>query len=1233
MSTISRLAAITDQAGFERLATAVLREAEPRYASLLHPGVNVNGKTVKAPVDGIGFIAGANPPHMIAAHHTTCRRDDLRKKWLHVSGAGEARKRGRPATPPGDFVKTVEIVHAERMANPTLRATLILTTNQEPPEELVREAHALGRAEGIEIDIWSVSRLAHFLDNSGSGQWLRRQHLGIGQERLSHELLGRISQNSLHISVPAKDQKAWISTQLDTDIADAMRSQDTVFVLAESGMGKSVACYKQLSHHIAQGGFGLVLSHTVVSSSLTIDQAIEATLCQLSPALTTGVGSDALALCSPERPLLLVVEDINKSGQATALAEKLASWSTLGTETSGDQSSNSFNSKRRWRLICPIWPQIVASLSDTSRKGIEHVAVFGGPLTIQEGGKSVLLRAGLKGASLSVLEAENISQALGNDPLLIALHEPEDVPRPEHVIEGFIGSSVTRMAIHRGDYTASDYRATLRSLAQNMLDQRDLGPSWETLLMWFAGAKDSTAMLRHLVHHGEIVHLSGTPTSQTLNFRHDRVRDALLTNAAAARMRNGNLTDDLLSEPYFAEILGSAVLKDGIPLAIIDRIQGRNPLALFHSLRLFKKPAREIEYAILRAIELWLKDDETHKPRNNYLRWEALAALSLTESSHVVRLVRQFNDHIWTAWEALLRNGEFLGALNLCLAIEPGSGAPWRDSQMQHAKTHFSSRFGTEINRLLRREDVDTNVRVGALRVAGYLGDHSLAESIEASWGRDPEKIDHLAEYMWAAARCCEDDPIRYLKPLCDAWAALPGETADNKPSDRDNFAAHHLKWAFRDNIPVSAIAYFIERAKDELLCWPITYMLNGLDHPDAVEFVVEEVAKKTRAVEGTDRFSPFAVSATDEWVRQDEYGRPMSPESRNRLFALCQDPANDKHLREQAFRYWATAKTATDLDVLRSVDPSVPFADSVLRQRLERGDGSAVPALLETLERKPKHRRYWWQFVRPVWCTELLTALEAELGLRSSSAERKWNATYATDDAIYKLIMELPKGQAEFLLVEHWDHLRFQRDFVQAALYVGTPPLLSAVEEVIGCCPNPHAMFNHIDMHYGIRTKGRSGITSRQQLESLGRYVQYLDEHAIYTFWELCNQNGWFDLRRELFDPHVDRKYHMVGLDDPNRIWTMLDEMIATNRGHWLEHMVEDVLKVGISNERLFFVIQAWLSDRGTVAALELAARAVIQVGTRNDLQLLKLDAEPRAIVADLLVDTTFALKRKRLN
>jgi hypothetical protein len=75
-----------------------------------YPGINSAGKTVKAPVDGICFVRGAEPPHMIAAHHTTCKRDDLRKKWLHDPATVTPRRRGRPTMPAGDLIKTAKRV-------------------------------------------------------------------------------------------------------------------------------------------------------------------------------------------------------------------------------------------------------------------------------------------------------------------------------------------------------------------------------------------------------------------------------------------------------------------------------------------------------------------------------------------------------------------------------------------------------------------------------------------------------------------------------------------------------------------------------------------------------------------------------------------------------------------------------------------------------------------------------------------------------------------------------------------------------------------------------------------------------------------------------------------------------------------------------------------------------------------------------------------------------------------
>ena len=84
-----------------------------------------------------------------------------------------------------------------------LRATLVLTTNQEPSEPIISEVETAGRTHDIEIEFWSCSRLAHFLDNCPVGHWIRREFLQIEQELLSPELLHELSLKSLEVNRPS----------------------------------------------------------------------------------------------------------------------------------------------------------------------------------------------------------------------------------------------------------------------------------------------------------------------------------------------------------------------------------------------------------------------------------------------------------------------------------------------------------------------------------------------------------------------------------------------------------------------------------------------------------------------------------------------------------------------------------------------------------------------------------------------------------------------------------------------------------------------------------------------------------------------------------------------------------------------------------------------------------------------------------------------------------------------
>lgn len=1234
VSTVRIISEMTDEAAFEALATAILREAKPEYEALLHPGINSAGKTVKSPVDEIAFVIGEKPSHMLAAHHTTCERDDLRNKWLLDPATVKARKGKRSPTQPGDFVKTAKIVDAERERHAALRATLILTTNREPPEDLVRDAQAAGQLRGIEIDVWSVSRLAHFLDNTPEGQWLRQKHLGIHQEKLSRELLATLSKESLRIHRPDDNPEAWISTALDGAIAAGVRNQDVLFVVAESGIGKSVACYKRFEQHVSAGGMGLFLPHQVINSALTIEQAIEAALVQLHPKLVSGSGTDALSFCSADQPLVLVIEDINRSGQGPLLAEKLAKWSVVKAPATFNDRSEGRADRRRWRVLCPIWPDILAALGDVPRKQIQSLSTVGTVLTIREGREAVQRRARLRGAFLSELDADAVSDALGHDPLLIALHKPKGQLKPKRVIEQFIGSSAARLAAKIGEYTASEYREALRTMANAMLTHRTLDPSWPTLLTWVTGHSDASSMLRHLVHHGEIIRLLGVGSKESLAFRHDRVRDTLFSEAIASMIHTHTLSDDLLAEPYFAEVIGAALLDEGIPVSIIDQIRENNPLALFHAFRLFREPSGAIHHAVLEAIELWLGDPKTHTARHLHLRWEALSALSRTESSRVVGLVRKFKDSTWTAWQALFRNGDVTGGLSLCLRVEPGLTAIWRDRQIEHAKMHFGAQLRTALDQLLRNPKLDSGARVGALRLAGHLGDPQLAEPIEVSWNQDTEKGENLKDYLWACARCCGNNPDRFLGPVCDSWAALPSERNDNMPSPRDDLAAHEVRWAFQKDIPVSAIDYFIRRAKHEDLRWPITYMLHEIDHPNAVEFVVRELAEKDRLLEGTGRFSPFSLTATHDWRRrQEDQDRPMSPESRDRLLSFWQNQANDKYTRRQAFRIWASTEADGDLEFLRSVNPPDSLAESALWHRLTRKDRTAIPNLLLKLKDPDGNTRaYWWQLGQSIWSDDLTHALDQELVNRGSAVDREWENEFTTDYKTSQLIMALPPQQAEALLVKHWNHLQFCSHFVQAALYVGTPTLLGEVDKVVKHSPNPRDIFKYIDMHYGIRTKGRDGVTDKRQVEALVPYLGYMDEHRIYAFWEVCNDHGWIDFRRNYLDDRLKGMSRNLFLNEA-QILSSLDEVLV-GKFPWINYWVEQYLESGASPDNIISLIRKWLASHKTLRPLELAAHAVAQAGRRDDLKILDIPIAPEDVAAAeiLVADTTFAVKRRSL-
>jgi hypothetical protein len=930
--------------------------------------------------------------------------------------------------------------------------------------------------------------------------------------------------------------------------------------------------------------------------------------------------------------LLLLVEDVNKSGHAEAIVEKLASWAAKDKEKHGGHDS-------LYRILCPLWPGMRALLDEKTRKALDSLSVATSGFDQSEAREAVLVRSRVGGGVLTPLKAGEIAAALGNDPLLIALHDPEKPAEPHQVIGRFVEGACARLAAKDGDHAPADFRQALRTLAEEMLNHRRIDLAWSDISEWPGIQGERLRLISRAAHHGELLAFSGTSDAQRLAFRHDRVRDWLLADAAAYLDQQDRLNDAILSEPYFAEVIGAALVFGCPKAGFLDRVARANPLALFHALKYWGQLRLAERDAVLKAINEWLALPSTNCRSNTHLRWEALVTLAETDSSDVPALARRFPDRITSSELARLRNGDLSGGIELCAQIEPGVGAPWRDIQIEHAKLRYGRNLARALGDVLDRKELSYSEKSGALRLAGHFANSSLAPSIERCWLSDDGRAEQLADYLWAFAQCCADDPVRYLKPVCDVWASLPDEPPEDEPKKdwvvppRVEVGADHLRWAFRRWPPTAALDYLVERGAQPELAWPMTCMLRGIDHPSVVRFIVHELAETEKKLEGTDRFSHFAMSAASDWRRdQEREGRSMSQASRTALREIWLDTGRDRHSRYHAFKLWAVTIDPLDKDLLRGITETEKLGDQILWHRLCIGDTQAIPALIEKLSANGE-LSYWWQSGRHIWSPELTETLGKWLERRRSQKAWVWGEETDTDWITSEMVMRLPESEGESLLLKNWDHLQFSPRFVQAALYLATPHLKGAADSAIKACPKPADLLKFISQHFGIRTTDRTGVSRPEQIRALSPYLDLMSDSDIRRFWGVCNEQGWFDLRRELLDPHVQLPFDgdVWESKDPAAAF---DKFIAEKPPYPVSYWIDRQIETGNAWPKILAALKTWFDERKSIEALQIVATALQHRGTRQDLAVLRIyETMPEDASRQLIANTEFAVRRRTLH
>ncbi|MBK1650463.1 hypothetical protein CKO36_18300 [Rhabdochromatium marinum] len=1211
--TREQLSKLASPEEFEALATAVLRAAVPAYASLLHVGTNASGRTVRSPVDGIDIYIDHDGRHLLLAQHTITAPKDLRGKWL------DDRK--------GDVVKAKAIFEAEVVRESIQDGTLVLTSTTDPNEALIRDVHA-AVGDGLRIDLWPASRIAGFLDHDPEGQWLREQQFGTESIRLSASQARAISKQSLNDHLPLVARGDTVPRALDVALAEfAWMGCGAGFVIGESGLGKSTALRRLADDWLTQGGIALVLAHELIEQASTIEQAVALGLRYWAPALNSGCGCSALAFATPEQPILLIVEDVNRSTNPRRIIERLVGWSVTGKS-----DAECSTPARQWRLLCPVW-RGNAGLSDPQLR--DHV--IGNSFMVErfersEAVEAIGARASGSGLKLTALQRNDLAMALGDDPLLIGLNRDWLAPSPQSAIQSYLTANIEEAANDR--LLASDLRNALDKLAEQLVEERTIYPEWCEVRDWFSGDNDTLAAIRRLIGQGRIIRLRAGTGDERLMYRHDRVRDHLLTQAIARLIKSDHFTKELWSEPFYAELIGGAlpVLSE----TSIAQAARRNPVALFAALQ--GATLDEVRQGLLiEAAKEWIQSSDFKADGAEQKKHHAIRYLARADGAFIADLARHFPVS-FPQLEALVRNGDAHAGASLCANLEPAINDPWRDRMIAHALSRHAN-FIPDLAELIGNSDLSPKLLEGALNLAGEIGTPELCDALTARWARSDEKSLSTG-WLWAALRCCPPIAHPLAEMLCDLWAELPtkikhGEDKRDR-NPRWEIAGYSLPWAFSRKPEPSTINFLVVRAKrDSRLAHVLGSILSKVDSPEAVLYSVNVAAEIDRKAEKNRGLNLFAYDLELTWSNERS-GRTLSAHSRSAIEQVWRNRRINRFERKTAFRIWCQTPTSDELASLAVLETDPVLADLALTTRLKKGDQSAVPLLKERIW-KTQGGHYWWQSARRVGLAGLHEDVQRYFDERRSSPPAAGKIT-DTDYILSELLMDAHDEFAVQTIIENWDQLETSRLFVQAALYLATPETLALARSAITSCEDPEKMLKYIDMHWGIRTNGRVGVTDLAQLRALEPYYVHMDEMPLISFFDVANKLGELSWRKTHLDPLIEKLERGYCTSDKQHLFASLDSEVSDyfkfdrpwfSIDHWFKRREEELLK----RRELLAIVGEWTCDRASEPAVALLCETLLNFGERPDLALLDfVPSKLRASCCDRIADCVYGVQQRSL-
>lgn len=1244
LSTAAEVEKLKEPGKFELLATAVLCKGERDYRAILHSGLNAQGQPIKSPVDGFCRVPNSTPPHFVLVEHTV--EDNLEKKWLFdhrlVRPAAKGRKKQLSESDDGDLLKAGRLAQIIKAEFPEAKFTVVLTTNQGLKPDFCLKVEKKAEELGVLVDFWDRSRIARFLDTEPEGQWLRKEYLGLDAEMLSESLLRDLCYKSLNeyrkqfLTSP----KQWVSRQIDQQVENEIdhQSHSIQLLIGNSGSGKSAAAYQIGEKHLETGGYSLWLSENVLVSSDSLSIALDKALHNLYPSLMPDAGESALRLLKSRQRILLIADDVNRTSSPTDLLKKLISWSRPDPpEESGTKLVPSEH-----QLICPVWSDIARSVTPDIDKTPWIGSVYIGTMTSEEGLKAVQNTVSLADIELTNAEASLLAEKLGNDPVLIGFFssllsdaQPDELSSlTEDVIARFIEKTIRK--VPQKDFLLDEYRSALSSLTAHMLQRRKLNPKWIEIKEWFGTSSEEIKALRVLVADEKLCCIE----EEKLVFRHDRLREALLVESMGQLLNNATEPLDIFWEPYYAEIIGQAIVRYPQSEAFLKELCDRLPLALVEALK-YSSAVRN-HSIIVEEVKNWLGRNTVSNSVPESILWTIYSSLTRVNSPSVLEITKSLAPNT-AILLARLRNGctesgirYFIHENEFC--FEPVAHHSLRDEVLSFSKRNHKEKLFSDLKQIFHSRDATDSERDGALTLAGLLKCSELEDDIIACWQLSEDKTFILRSTIWAATQCCRHESMHLLDPLLTYWAELPDDKDEYNRSLRNWFASDEMfQELLSRKLSSGFVQYFLDQArKYESLSLIIPEMLSRIDNADVFECILRTIAGLRGGEQTSRNLQLLESSFTKAWINVRVGKRKLSKRSMDRLKNLWQNPENEELVIKRASQLWFDSASHEQLDELQVIQADSPFFYEALQKRIKLGDQSVVKDAYSLFLTDIR----WLHSSHYIWCDDLMAIVEKHLQNLESSIPKNFSGGQGDGQYILsELLTLIPSKDAELLLEKYWGYLGYSPRFVQAALYIATPRCLSLAEFSIKQCSDNFLIYKHIIHLFNPMDRERQQQLQHLSVDHLNRLVPCLDgleEAELWVLEELCQQIKAFEWGKQYLMPRHSKRNRKKYYPSDDELLLELNKLADDKRGTWrVEGWIKELGQRHLTTVEILSLIDRWLASNSVLKRFHIVAACLESIGSRRNLSLLEkyeVEGSP-AEINQIEASTRFSVYRRTLD